>query len=234
MKIRLILLFIISLNCSLEAFAQEEVVEAAQDSVPKKQYYALRFGIDLSMPIIELFNEEEKGLEIVADFRISNKFYIAGEFGYEDHTRQEDHFNFTTNGEYVKLGVNYNTYENWEGMYNQIYIGARYGTSFFDHTLNSYSPNVYGNYFEPELLTPGTEFKSLNAHWLEFVAGLQVETFKNLYLGAMIEFKTMLYTKEPENFKNLYVPGFNNVSVNNFGFGFNYTITYNIPIAKRD
>ena len=214
--------------------AQEEVVEAAQDTVPKKKYAALRVGFDISMPIIKVLEEEKKGMEIVADFRINHKLYLAGEFGTEDHTRQEDHINFTTKGEYFKVGVNYNNYENWKGMNNQIYIGVRYGVSLFNHTLNSYSPFVYGDYFEPEQVTSGTEFNSLNAHWFEFVAGMQVETFKNLYLGAMIEFKSMIYSKEPENFKNMYVPGFNNVSTNNLGFGFNYTITYNIPFSKRD
>ena len=234
MKIRLILLFIISLSFSFGVTAQEEVVASVQDSVPEKNYASLRVGVDISMPIIEVLQEEKKGMEIVADFRLNHKLYVAGEFGTEDNTRQEDHFNFTTKGQYFKVGVNYNNYENWEGMHNQIYVGARYGVSFFNHTLNSYSPNVYGSYFEPELVTNGTEFNNLNAHWFEFVAGMQVETFKNLYLGAMMEFKYMVYSKEPENFKNLYIPGFNNVSENNLGFGFNYTITYNIPFSKRD
>jgi len=234
MNLRLILFFIISLSFCLNTKAQESVSETVQDSVPKNKYGAFRFGVDLSMPIIQLFNEEQKGLEIVADYRINKKFFVAGEFGYEDNTRQEDHFNFTTKGQYIKAGVNYNTYENWKGMYNQIYVGIRYGTSFFDYTLNDYSPNVYGEYFIPELKEAGTEFNGLNANWVEFVAGLQVETFKNLYLGAMIEFKSMLFFKEPENFKNMYVPGFNNVSVNDLGFGFNYTITYNIPFSPRD
>lgn len=234
MNLRLILLFIISLSFSFNSLAQEEEMEVSQDSISKKKYAALRLGVDISMPIIGLFEEEKKGFEIVGDFRISKKLYIAGEFGSEDHTRQEDHFNFTTKGEYVKIGANYNVYENWKGMNNQIYFGARYGASLFSTEVNSYSPNVYGEYFIPELNPVGTEYDDLSAQWIEFVIGLQVETFKNLYLGAMIEFKSMISSKEPENFKNLYAPGFNNISLNDLGFGFNYTITYNIPFSKRD
>ena len=86
MKIRLILLFIISLGFSAGTYAQEEEVveEIQQDSIPKKKYAALRFGVDISMPISELFEEEQKGMDIVADFRINQKFYIAGEFGTEE------------------------------------------------------------------------------------------------------------------------------------------------------
>lgn len=43
----------------------------------------------------------------------------------------------------------------------------------------------------------------------------------------------MISTKEPDGFKNLFVPGFNRVFLNDSGFGFNYTISYLIPIYKR-
>ena len=75
--------------------------------------------------------------------------------------------------------------------------------------------------------------KDLNAHWLEFVFGMKIETLPNLYLGTQLSLKKMIATKEPKNFKNLYIPGFNRVFSNNLGVGFNYTVSYNIPIINK-
>ena len=46
--------------------------------------------------------------------------------------------------------------------------------------------------------------------------------------------KKMISTKEPSNFKNLYAPGFNRIYLNNMGIGFNYTISYLIPIIRKN
>jgi hypothetical protein len=62
---------------------------------------------------------------------------------------------------------------------------------------------------------------------------MKVETFKNLYLGTQISIKKIISTKEPTNFKNLYIPGFNKVFLNDMGIGFNYSISYLIPVVKK-
>jgi hypothetical protein len=189
--------------------------------------------VDLIQPIYSLISDDSKGLEFVADARVYKNLYAALEFGYTDKTSAEDYMNFTTNGTYFKVGANYNAYENWAGMTNEIYVGIRYAHSSFSQTLNSYTPNVYGTYFIPETVVAGTEYPDLTANWLEFVTGLKVETLKNLYLGFSIGFRILINDKEPENFQNLFIPGFNNVSVNNMGFGFNYTVSYLIPFSKK-
>ncbi|MDD3722404.1 MAG: DUF6048 family protein [Lutibacter sp.] len=229
MKQQLILLFFISFLVLGTATAQQKT-----DTTKTKENYGIRVGVDLSKPLISLLEPESKGLELVADMRILRNYYAAVELGYEDKTTSEDYMNFTTKGSYIKAGVNYNAYKNWKGMTNEIYVGVRYGFSIFDQTLNSYTPNVKGTYFIPTEVMPGTKFKDLSAHWAELVFGLKAETFKNLYLGFSFSFKTMISTKEPDNFKNLYVPGFNSVYLNDTGFGVNYTLSYLIPIIKRE
>lgn len=224
-----ILLFFISLLFTTSVNAQQ-----VQDSVKTKQSYGLRVGVDLSKPIISFFDNKSKGLELVGDLRILRNYYVAVELGYEDKTIAEEYLNFTAKGSYIKAGINYNAYKNWQGMNNEIFAGVRYGLGFFNQTLNSYTPNIKGTYFIPETTELGTEFKELTAQWAEFIFGMKVETFNNLYLGVSFSFKNMLNTKEPENFKNLYVPGFNRVYLNNAGFGFNYTLSYLIPLIKKN
>ena len=224
-----ILLFFISVLFTFTTNSQE-----LQDTIKVKEVYGIRVGIDISKPINSFFNNETKGLEVVGDFRITRNYYAAVELGFLDKTTNEDYINFTTKGSYIKAGFNYNAYKNWKGMNNEIYVGLRYGFSIFNQTLNSYTPNVNGTYFIPETLQPATEFKDLTAQWVEFVFGMKVETFNNLYLGVSVSLNKMVNTKEPENFKNLHVPGFNRVFLNNTGVGFNYTLSYLIPILKKN
>jgi hypothetical protein len=69
---------------------------------------------------------------------------------------------------------------------------------------------------------------------LRSVAGLKVETFKNVYLGFSLRLNKLLSDSEPDNFDTLFIPGFNKVTDDNtFGSGFNYTLTYSIPLRKK-
>ncbi|MFP2995056.1 DUF6048 family protein [Spongiivirga sp. MCCC 1A20706] len=229
---------------SFSAMSQEEapkieegkLLETARDSVTEKDKYGLRFGIDLGRPVFTFLDDNYTGFEIVGDFRVSKKLYIATELGNEERTIDDNQLNFTAKGSYIKLGVDYNLYSNWFGMDNMIYAGGRYSFSTFSQTLNSYSLLNRNQVFEEELLVePGTEFSSLNASWLELVFGAKVEMFNNFYMGASVRIARLFSNTEPDNFANLWIPGFNKVTNDSsFGVGFNYTLSYRIPIFKKD
>jgi len=220
------------LSC-LISFSQENETQQ-QDTIIKNKY-GLRVGIDLFNPINAFINDERIGLELVGDYRASKKFYIAAELGYMENTSDEDFFNFTTNGSYLKAGFNYNAYSNWLDMENEIYVGMRYGFSTFSQTLNSYTINNDPFLDDFPLSSENSQkYDNLNAHWAEFVLGIKAELFNNLFLGFSFSGKKMITTKEPDNFKSLFVPGFNRVFLNNSGFGFNYTLSYLIPLYKKE
>ncbi len=224
------------LVCSV-SFAQDAETTVANDTLPKLETFPLRIGIDISKPIRMLLEDDYQGFEIAADFRLTKKFYIAAELGNEKKTVDEEQLNFTTEGSFVKLGFDFNAYENWFGMENSIIVGMRYGYSTHKQTLNSYRTYQTNQHVEGESLltqTPGTEFSSLNGHWVEVVAGIKVEVLNNIYMGFSVRLNRLINTKEPENFQNLFIPGFNKVTTdNNVGAGFNYTISYSIPIYKK-
>ncbi|MBC8754811.1 hypothetical protein H2O64_09025 [Kordia sp. YSTF-M3] len=221
------------------SFAQdtEATTAVVSDTIPAKESYGLRVGLDLSKPIRMLLEDDYKGFEIAADFRLTKKFYLAAELGNEQKTVDEEQINFTTEGSFIKLGFDFNAYENWFGMQNAIVVGMRYGYSTHKQTLNSYTVYQTNQHVEGESIltqTPGTEFSSLNGHWIEVVAGIKVELYDNIYMGFSLRLNRLLSTKEPENFQNLFIPGFNKVtSDSNIGAGFNYTISYSIPIYKK-
>ena len=221
----------------VDGFSQEQIkdtINSSKDSIIYKSPYGIRLGIDISKPIkAAVDGEYNSGIELVADYRISKRFFIATEIGYESETTQEDYTNSTSEGSYIRLGFNYNAYENWLDMNNEIYVGFRYGFSLFEQTLNSYSPNVSNTYFPGDLVNTGLQSDDLNSHWSEFVVGVKVETFKNLFVSASVSYKVLINAKEPNNFKTLYAPGFNRIFESGTGFGFNYTLSYLIPFKKK-
>ena len=209
-----------------------------KDTIQKTERYGLRVGIELSKILQSTLDEDYTGIELVGDYRLKPNLYLAAELGNEKTTKQEDLYNFTASGSYLKLGVDYNTYENWFGMSNLIYIGGRYAFSSFSQTLNNYQIFSTNRYFEEGDFANGSdipvEFSSLSASWLEAILGAKVQLFSNVYLGASVRLGLLITNKEPDNFRNLWIPGFNKVTDNSkFGSSYNYSITYFIPLYKK-
>ena len=212
------------------------IVGNAQDTIQKfPERYGLRVGVDLHRLSKSFYDKDYKGLEIVGDYRLTKKFYVAGELGNEEKTVDDDRLNFTTQGSYFKVGFDYNAFENWLDMENMIYAGMRVGFSSFDHQVNSYK--IYennGNYYGQTIIAPGEKFSGQTASWVEIVGGIKAELFNNLYMGFSVRLNYLISNKEPEGFANLYIPGFNRTYDGKFGAGFNYTLSYFIPIYKKN
>ena len=69
---------------------------------------------------------------------------------------------------------------------------------------------------------------------MEFIVGFKAQVIDNFYMGLNLNVKRFLSQKSPENFSNLYIPGFNKVlENNNIGVGFSYTIQYQIPLFRK-
>ena len=226
-------------------FAQDTgAPQQPKDSVEYKEQYGLRVGADLSRVVRSFLDENYTGLELVGDYRITEKLYLAGELGNEEFTQTEDLdgtllYNYTTSGSYIKLGVDWNTYQNWYGMNNLISFGGRYSFATFSQTLNEYQVFNSNRFFTPDGFLPGIgetpeEFSGLNASWLELVIGIKAELFANIYLGVSARLGYLITNTEDGRFPNLWIPGFNKVTDrSNFGVGFNYSISYFIPFYKK-
>ena len=213
--------------------AQQDDDNPPEDSIAYKTTYGIRLGVDLSKPIRSLLQDYTKGLELVGDYRISENWFIATEVGMEEFTSEEDYTSITSKGNYVKMGLNFNSYENLLDMNNEIFIGFRYGFSMFEEIINSYQINSGNTVFPEHVITTPSTLKNLTAHWSEVQLGLKVEIQKNVFIAFSSSYKIMVSTTAPVNFKTHYAPGFNRIYASNTGFGFNYTISYLIPLSKR-
>jgi len=217
------------LALSINGNAQEK--DTTTVSYPER--YGLRVGVDLHRLSKSFYEKDYKGLEIIGDYRLTQRFYLAGELGNEDKTVDDDRLNFTTKGTYFKVGFDFNSFENWLDMENMIYVGMRYGISSFSQTLNSYKTYEPTNYYGENTVISGVKFNGLTASWIEIIGGVKAELFSNLYLGFSLRLNYLVSNKKPNNFDNLYIPGFNRTYDGKFGTGINYTLSYFIPIYKK-
>ena len=196
----------------------------------------IRFGFDVFKPIKSSSEGDNLNYEIVGDLQITDNLYLAAEYGLVDRLIEDENINFNSNGSFLRFGFDYNMFKNWVGMDNAIFVGLRYGSSNFSNKIVSYnvrnSDAYFSNFVDNNYQT--IDHSNLKGSWLEIVAGVKVETFNNVYLGFSLRLNKLLSTEKPENFDNLFIPGFNKVTdENTFGSGFNYTLTYSIPLRKK-
>jgi len=219
------------------AFAQQENKKTVNDTLVFKQKYGLRIGSDISKLARTFFDDDYSGFEIMGDYRLTKRIYIAGEIGNEERTLETDYLNNTTTGSYFKAGIDMNFYQNWLDMENMIYTGFRIGASTFSQKLNNYTVyDVYNQYWDNQYsVEEGQEFNGLTALWVEMQIGLKAELFNNFYAGLNVQLKVLVSDKEIDNYENLYVPGYNRTyDSSRFGGGYGFNLSYLIPIFKKD
>ncbi|TYP69938.1 DUF6048 family protein [Aquimarina intermedia] len=234
-------LFVISLIGATALYAQEPTTTAeteqqvtATDTLPPGEKYGLRVGTDLNKLLLTAIQDEYTGFEINGDYRFYKDFYLAAEIGNEKLLREEENIVGEGSGSYVRIGVDYNAYDNWYGMQNSIYVGVRYGFATFSQRLDEYAVFTGTNYYGPTRITVPIEEKGLTAGWGELVLGIKVELFANIYLGANVSIRGMINETSPEQFDNLFIPGFGKTNdFSNFGVGYGYSISYLIPFYKK-
>lgn len=237
MKLQLMLKFTISILCLLlvcaSTLAQTDSIPS--DSLRYTQKYGLRLGGDVSKLVRTFLDEDYSGFEINGDYRLTRTLYVAGEIGFEENTTSNDQLNSTANGSYFKGGIDYNMYKNWLGMENMIYAGFRVGAASFKQTLNSYTVYQTNQSWPPTTVNSGEEFNGLSAIWGELIIGIKAEVFNNVYVGLNAQLKGRITEKEPNNFENIFIPGFGRTyDSGSFGIGFGYNISYLIPLFKKE
>ncbi len=220
---------------ALTALAQNDSIVSSQDSISYQLKYGLRLGGDLHKLVRTALDEDYSGFEINGDFRLTQNLYVAGELGFEERTTTTEFLNSTANGTYIKGGVDYNLYQNWFGMENMIYSGFRAGFGTFSQTINSYTIYNTNQTYPQTVITDSQKLSGLTAVWAEIILGIKAETLNNLYVGLNVQLKGRISESEPDNFENIYIPGFGRTyDSGRFGVSFGYNLSYLLPIFKKD
>jgi len=216
---------------SLQAQVQDTIVNSTKR---RNDTYGLRVGLDLKKITQTVFDDYYRGFEIVGDYRLTKKLYLAAELGTEEKSIVDNSTSTTTSGGYLKAGVDINVHKNLIGMRNLIFVGFRYGFTTFSQKLDRFSIAAENSFFPSQQIPGSFDQKGLTAHWIEFLAGLKVEVLDNLFLGFSVSVQNKIIENKPEGFDNLYIPGFGTTNdFSDFSAGFNYFISYYIPLYKK-
>lgn len=219
---------------SISGMAQTSESTTLNDTITYKKTYGLRLGVDLASVARTALDDEYTGFQIMGDYRITDDWYVAGELGNESLDRESNQIDFETSGSYIKAGADYNFYDNWLDLDNMIYAGMRVGASNFSQTLNRFDFYQDSEFYPVDSQFLRRETTGLTAIWVELQAGIKVEVLNNLYMSLNVQLKTMASQDKPDNFDNLYVPGFGRTyDTNSIGVGYSYGISYRIPFYKK-
>ena len=232
MKKQDILKFFISVAIII-LFSEKNFSQTENDSVVVKNKYGIRIGLDFSKQI-RMLTEDYKGLSLYGDVKIKERLFIVSELGSDEKELRTDNLRSKFSGNYIKAGLNYNLYNNLPGLNNEIYVGFRFATSKFKSEISEYIIYNKDRFLSQDPIFDNIINKGLNANWVELIIGINAELLNNLFMGLSLRLNRMLNQKKPENFTNLYIPGFNKVTENNnFGTGLTYSLIYQIPIIKK-
>ena len=119
MKRKQIYIFIFSLS-TISFIVGQEIQNEEIDSLDTKEKFInidkLSIGVDLYKPIYSTTNNDDLSYELITSLRIFKDFCIAAEIGSLDKYIEDENVNFTSTGEYIKFGFDYNLFNNWSGM----------------------------------------------------------------------------------------------------------------------
>ena len=232
MKINLMLKYFISTLVTLSCIAIETNAMVSNDSLKK---FGIRIGTDLQKIIRSASSQEYNGISLNADIRFKESIFLFSEIGNEKKMVEYSSVDSEISGNYIKLGLQFKLNKDIIGLRNLIYSSFGFGISSFDQTISRYNIyNIYSDLWGEFTNTDAIILENLNANWIEIGFGVKTEILNNLFLGIELQLKNLIYQKNKNDIANFYIPGFNRTyESSNFGTGFNYSLTYLIPIIKK-
>ena len=224
--------YFISTLVTLSCIAIETNATVSNDSLKK---FGIRIGTDLQKIIRSASSQEYNGISLNADIRFKESIFLFSEIGNEKKMVEYSSVDSEISGNYIKLGLQFKLNKDIIGLRNLIYSSFGFGISSFDQTISRYNIyNIYSDLWGEFTNTDAINLENLNANWIEIGFGVKTEILNNLFLGIELQLKNLIYQKNKNDIANFYIPGFNRTyESSNFGTGFNYSLTYLIPIIKK-
>lgn len=209
--------------------AQEKKQNPETETEKKPLFQGVGIAVDLGGIGNKLFGGTYMSSEVAAEVNLLNRYMPVVEIGYgvSNMTDEDKNISYKASAPYFRVGMNYNFMHN-KDTYSIIYGGLRYGFSSFSFDISA-----------PDLQDPvwggSTPFHyeglSCTAQWVEIVAGIRAQIWKNLHMGWAVRYKRLLSYTEHPNADPHYIPGYG--VYDNVKFGFTYNIIYYLPLSKK-
>lgn len=216
----------------------EEKKVVVPDSIPF--FNGLSIGVDLFGPGAYLLGSEEFSSEVSLKVNLKNKYIPAIEFGMGGaDTWNETGIHYKSkSAPYFRIGMDYNTMSKKKNKKNFLYVGFRYAFTSFNYNVASLPQNdpiwkdqINNPPLQDEIWGGSIPFQQTgikgSMQWLEVLAGVKINIYKNLNMGWALRVKHKL-SASSNDFGNLwYVPGFGKYATTNLGI--TYSIIYQLP-----
>ena len=200
------------------AYAQEEkssaketvVVEAAEkDAKPKVERDFKPSAVNVGIEGIGLgrtgISSGFTQLEAQADIDFDRYFFVV-DLGHERNSITNDAFNYSNNGNYLRMGVQVNMMP-YNPNRNFFFFGFRYARSHFSDEIQ-YTED-FDKWGQKNISLSNN---GVSAQWYEMTMGLKVKIFERLYFGYTLRYKV---GKKMSGFDELMprnIPGFGRAS----------------------
>jgi hypothetical protein len=202
-------------------------VLAQADSVRiKANEQQLRFGIDISRPIMNAIFDSRKSYEFSVDYHLPNDLYLVAEGGFGGSDIQYSELKYTSSNSFFKIGVDKSMLPRlFPGDWDFLFVGARYGIASIKRSEASFTTKdpVWGTTTGQ---IPATSFVG---HWAELTAGLRVELLKGFFAGYTVRGKFLINQGPFKELPPSYVAGYGNgekTTVFDFNFYLQYAIRW--------
>lgn len=188
----------------------------------------LTLGIDLSRFLVQIWEPVKANFEFFMSSDIHKNIYFNGEGGWMRTEFTNEDQNYSSGGFYLRAGGIYNLFKRKPHENDLIYLGLLYGFSNFWHQADQIT--IADDYWGTGSGT--LERKTLRANWLEIKVGIQIELFRNWFLGWALRPRFYLFGTEDERLPPYIIPGYG-TGENTVNLGMSYFIAFRIPYGKR-
>ncbi len=213
---RRVLIILFALFTLLPAFAQQK-----NDSVPI--YQGLQLKLDIGSPILELVRTAAKvqTYEMALNINLLQRFFPTIELGYAQADRTITAGTFNGKGGFARVGLDLSSLKKKKDSPHKLLIGVRVGTAVQDYTLTGLTLN--DTYWQT---SPTMNYHDVRCDvWGEVVAGIQVQVYKDFYMGLAARLKALFTRGKEGEITAYYIPGFG--YKDDMNFGFNYYLGWN-------
>lgn len=207
--------------------------EAERDSI-KKAYTRypkltdMTVGLNFLDLVLGACGQDYMNVDASLTLNMWNRLQPVLELGVGCASSNPDDHNYTYKGKlspFARIGANYNLMFKNSPDY-QALLGLRLGGSIFKYDITDI---YYHNSYWGENATLDITGKSGRALWFEAVAGLKVKIWRQLSLGWMVRYHSLLSENKAPQGKPWFVPGY---GTRKGSIGLSFSVYYTLPIGK--
>lgn len=153
---------------------------------------------------------------------LHEKYFPVFEYGWgvSDHIDETTEIRYTVSAPYFRIGCDYNFMKDKMAS-SRILAGVRYAFTAFKYDLEG--PSIVDPIYGTETPFSYNNISS-NAHWMEFVFGLETRIYRIFSLGWTFRYRLRLSEKKPWIGNSWYVPGYGRTGGTALGGTFNLIV----------